>query len=84
MIDSHCHIDFDAFDHDREQILSRCEKLGVSHIIVPAVSADSFAKTIAICTQHEQLHLALGLHPVFIEQHQPQHLTACWRYHSRL
>lgn len=74
LIDTHCHIDFDAFDHDRSAVLQRARSLGVSDIIVPAVAADSWLKTIEVCDQFSQLHLALGLHPIFVEQHQPQDL----------
>lgn len=74
MIDSHCHIDFEAFDHDREAVIKSALDQGVHNIIVPAVSAKTFARTIEVCNQHSTLHLALGLHPIFIEQHQPQDL----------
>ena len=74
LVDTHCHIDFDAFEHDRSAVLERAEFLGVSDIIVPSVAQSSWLKTIAVCDQFPQLHLALGLHPVFVDQHQPQHL----------
>lgn len=75
MIDSHCHLDFPNFDHDRQAVLQRCAGLGVNDIIIPAVSANTFDRTIALCKANESLHLALGLHPLFIGQHQPQHLN---------
>ena len=90
LIDTHCHIDFAVFDEDREQILCHAAALGVKTIVVPAVSASSWQQTIKICSQRlidaegslksnaegsATLLLALGLHPIFIEQHQPQHLT---------
>lgn len=93
MIDSHCHLDFSDFDHDRQAVLQRCAELGIRDIIIPAVSADAFTRTINMCessaASHKRavsqtraisqaktsLHLALGLHPIFIEQHQPQDLN---------
>ena len=75
IIDTHCHLDFSDFDADREDVLSNCIKLGVQHLVIPAVSAEHFARTIQCCNAQENLHLALGLHPVFIDQHQPQHLV---------
>ena len=80
MIDSHCHIDFEAFDHDRDAVIKCALEKGVRSIIVPAVSADTFTRTIEVCRQHQELHLALGLHPIFIEQHQPQHLLTLDQY----
>lgn len=74
LIDSHCHIDFAEFDHDRALVLDRASTAGVRKIIVPAVARNSWHKTMDICERNSQLELALGLHPIFIEQHQPQHL----------
>lgn len=74
MIDSHCHIDFAEFDQDRERVLNAAREVGVQSIIVPSVSQRTWSKTIKVCQQYDQLYLALGLHPVYIEQHQPHHL----------
>lgn len=79
LTDTHCHIDFAAFDNDREAVIQRAAERGVSTLIVPAVAQSSWLKTIRICdlfvaNSSTTLWLALGLHPLFIEQHQPQHL----------
>jgi TatD DNase family protein len=74
MIDTHCHLDFQDFDQDRDAVLQRCANNGVNRVVVPAVSAASFQRTIDTCNRHSSLELALGLHPIFIQQHQPQHL----------
>lgn len=76
MIDTHCHLDFKAFDQDRQQVLARCREKGVRQIVIPATSAATFDRTINICSQDIGLKLALGLHPFFIEEHQPQDLLA--------
>ena len=75
IIDTHCHIDFAEFDVDRDFIIQQAINLGVSELIVPSVAQSSWFKTIDVCTNYDHCHLALGLHPVFIEQHQPQHLV---------
>ena len=75
LVDTHCHIDFDDFDNDRDIIIQQAQECGVLDLIVPSVAKSSWHKTIKICASIGQCHLALGLHPVFIEQHQPQHLT---------
>jgi TatD DNase family protein len=74
MIDTHCHIDFPNFDQDRDEVLKRCANNGVKKIVVPAISSASFQRTIDICLRYPSLELALGLHPVLIDQHQPQDL----------
>lgn len=81
MMDTHCHLDFPDFDPDRDAVLESCYQHGVQDIIVPAVSAATWQRTRELCQSHQKtpnrprLHLALGLHPMFIEQHQPQDLS---------
>jgi len=75
IIDTHCHLDFPAFDYDREAVLKRCADKNIEHIIVPAVTAETWLRTIELCSQYKQTHLALGMHPMFIDEHQPQHLN---------
>lgn len=73
LIDSHCHLDFAEFTPDREQVLADAKRAGVNNIVVPAVSQSTWQRTVKICRQHG-LPFALGLHPMFIDQHEPQHL----------
>lgn len=74
IIDTHCHLDFSEFDNDRDLIIEQAQEAGVSDIIIPSVSQSTWHKTIVLCESYSQCHLALGLHPVFIDQHEPHHL----------
>jgi TatD DNase family protein len=76
IIDSHCHIDFAQFDHDREQVIQSARHAGVEKIIVPGITAGSWQKQHDICQQYDGLYPAFGLHPYFLAQHKPQHLDA--------
>ncbi|MEM7359439.1 MAG: TatD family hydrolase [Pseudomonadota bacterium] len=80
LIDTHCHLDFSEFDQDRDQVIKQAAASGVTTIIVPAVTQATWPRTIETCRTQTGQHgvrllLALGMHPMFIEQHQPQHLT---------
>lgn len=75
LIDTHCHLDLPVFDADRKQILDDCQSTGVSDIVVPGVQKSSWSTLIELCNRHNQLHLALGLHPMFTEQHCDDDLT---------
>jgi len=76
LIDSHCHLDFEQFDSDREQLLGRCQQLGISKLIVPGVQASRWERLIHICGQSALLFPAIGLHPLFMEQHSNSDLLA--------
>ncbi|BBP02442.1 TatD related DNase [Sulfuriferula nivalis] len=75
MIDTHCHLDATEFDADRAEVVARALALGVEQIIVPAVSARNFALVQATCVTYPQCQPALGLHPIFAMQHQPEELN---------
>lgn len=71
LIDSHCHIDVADFDADREEVLSRCHQLGIQRLIVPGIDVAGWDKLLLLCDNQQGLYPALGLHPVYIEQHLP-------------
>ncbi len=76
LIDSHCHLNLPAFDADRAALLARCHDAGVTHIVVPGIRATAWHKLLTLCTANDNLYPALGLHPVFIEQHGEHDLSA--------
>lgn len=74
LIDSHCHLDADEFDHDRAQVIARAQAAGVRTQVVPAVTAASWPKLRETCQLADGLYPAYGLHPMFLDQHRPEHL----------
>jgi len=69
LIDTHCHIDVEAFDADRLEVLGHCRQEGVNRIIVPGIEAKTWDRLGKICAEHPGLFPAYGLHPVFVDQH---------------
>ncbi len=63
-IDTHCHLDADAFDADREAVLARARALGVTMMVIPAVEASGFARVAQLAHQHGFAY-ALGIHPLY-------------------
>lgn len=74
LIDSHCHLDAEEFDPDRDAVIARAQAAGVQAQVVPAVTAASWAKLRAVCAAAPGLYPAYGLHPLFLNQHRPEHL----------
>jgi TatD DNase family protein len=75
LIDSHCHLDFSCFDHDRAEILDSCKKQSIDTIVIPGTQASQWPKQIDLCHLYPQLRFALGLHPYFLESFEPAHLV---------
>jgi len=75
IIDSHCHIDFEIFDDDRQQVLERGRNVNVTKIIVPGVMQSSWNRIKICCEQNTGLYPCYGLHPYYIDKHQLQDLN---------
>lgn len=75
LVDSHCHIDAPQFDPDRAAVLERAAGAGVTWIIAPAVTAESWPTLKAVAANNPQVIPAYGLHPMFLAAHRPEHLT---------
>ncbi len=63
MIDTHCHLQTDAYDADRAQVLEDSRAAGVEAFVVPAIDHASFAPTLKIASEHPDVFCALGIHP---------------------
>ncbi|MDY0021347.1 TatD family hydrolase [Arenimonas caeni] len=74
LYDSHCHLDAEAFDADRGQVLARARAAGVTRQLVPAVDRASWDTIAALCAADPGLRPAWGLHPMYLARHQPAHL----------
>ena len=64
LIDSHCHIDEEAYAPDREQLLQRQKEGGIEAIVIPGVNKYSIDGIFDICRRWRGFcYPALGLHP---------------------
>jgi TatD DNase family protein len=65
MIDSHAHLDMDAFDPDREEVLARARAAGVVTILSLGLvnEKDSYQRALPLVRSHDFLFTAVGCHP---------------------
>jgi len=69
LIDTHCHLDDKQFAADRDAILDRCRRSGITKIVVPAIQRNNWDSVLALCSTSDSLYPALGLHPMFTNKH---------------
>lgn len=74
LVDSHCHLDACEFDGDRAAVLARAVAAGVVAQVIPATHADGWPGLRETCAGNGGLYPAYGLHPMYLDQHQPSHL----------
>ena len=76
MIDTHCHIDEEAFDADREEVIAHQQESGVERMIVPGVNVASIETVMKVCHAHPgYCYPALGLHPEDVKDDWQEQLT---------
>jgi len=63
LTDTHCHLDFDRFDTDREQVIARAVDAGVKKILVPGIDVSSSEMAIRLAEEHTEVYAAVGVHP---------------------
>ncbi len=63
-IDTHCHLDGEEFNADREAVMQRAREAGVGKIFLPAIDLPSSQRILSLCLQHPGfLYPMVGLHP---------------------
>lgn len=68
MIDTHCHLDVAAFDHDRDEVIARALAAGVTGMLVPAIRPRSWDALLALCARQPALRCAIGIHPQIVPE----------------
>ena len=64
--DTHCHVQFKAFDNNRDEVIGRCLERGMQMIAVGTQKDTSAAAVELAKTSHGQIFAAVGLHPVHL------------------
>lgn len=76
LIDTHTHLDFPDFDTDRNDVIARSRALGVERMVLLGVHQANWQRLWQLVEQDQGLYAALGLHPVYLDEHRPDHLQA--------
>lgn len=63
LIDSHCHLNFNAFDDDRAEVLARAAEAGVVALINPATNLGDSRQIVTMSEQIPNLFATVGVHP---------------------
>jgi len=73
LVDTHCHLNFDAYKDDLDAILTRAREAKVERVIIPAVDLTTIDDALTIAHAHEGIYVAVGVHP-----NSTSHLTGDW------
>ena len=66
LVDSHCHIDGDQFDDDRDEAVQRARDAGVGTLLNIGTGdphSDDFRRAVAVAEKYENVYASVGVHP---------------------
>ena len=63
LVDSHCHLDFDVFDEDRQETIQRARNAGVATMVTICTRVTRFEEIRSIAESDENIWCSVGIHP---------------------
>ena len=67
LTDTHCHLDYQKFDDDREAVIQRAVDAGLTRILIPALHWTSSLAAVKLAQAHPMIYAAVGLHPTDLD-----------------
>jgi TatD DNase family protein len=63
IVDSHCHLDFQDFDNDRDKIINNAKISNVDYFLTISVNLEDFDKVYEVTQNYENIWCTTGIHP---------------------
>jgi TatD DNase family protein len=66
LVDSHCHIDGEQFDADRDDVVQRAREAGVEMMLNVGTGdphSDDFRRAVAVADKYDNVFASVGVHP---------------------
>jgi TatD DNase family protein len=71
VIDTHCHLDVERFDADRDAVLSRAWAAGVQGLVIPAIGPSAWDALREWPLREPRVQVAYGIHPQLLPELDP-------------
>ena len=63
LVDTHCHLDFNAFNIDRAEVIGRAREAGLVRVIDPGIDIPTSKTALELAEQFSVVYAAVGIHP---------------------
>jgi len=63
LVDTHCHVDFQHFDEDREAVFDRYATAGGQWLVAVAVDLENVPRLFALAEEKSNVYCSVGVHP---------------------
>lgn len=71
VVDTHCHLDEEAYAHERDDVISRAVAVGVTRMISIGTTLAGTRKAIELAQRHPNVWSSIGIHPNYCSQAGP-------------
>jgi TatD DNase family protein len=68
VIDTHCHLDVERFEGDRDDVLHRAWAAGLTGILIPAIGPHAWASLQEWPQRDARIQVGLGIHPQWLAE----------------
>lgn len=68
LTDTHCHLDLDKFNADRDAVFQRALDAGIERIMIPALELESCKTVIQLANSHPNIFTSVGFHPTELDK----------------
>jgi len=63
LVDSHCHLDFDDFAEELDDIVARAGDAGIGKMVTISTRVRQFDRVLTIAERYDQVYCSIGTHP---------------------
>ncbi len=63
LVDSHCHLDFEDFAAELDQVVARAHAAGVGTMVTICTRVSEFDRVLAIAERYQRIYCSVGIHP---------------------
>ncbi|MGE3316772.1 MAG: TatD family hydrolase, partial [Planctomycetaceae bacterium] len=71
MIDTHAHLDEEAFRGDCDEVVARAVAEGVTNIITIGTTLETSRNAVELAAKYPQVYAVIGIQPNYVSQAQP-------------
>jgi TatD DNase family protein len=69
LVDSHCHLDLEQFEEDRDEVVDRARQNGVRLIVNPGIDLNHCQRALELADRYAEVYAAVGFHPNSSDQY---------------
>ena len=71
-VDSHCHLEMEDFENDRQEVIEKSLRDGLQYILTVGTDETYFGKVVQIIERYPSVYGAIGVHPHNSKDYSPQ------------